>query len=253
MGKLSYSHYNLLGMRITCVRPFAIREKTMMQRRMIWCLGLALVLAACGSPDPSQTVTQGNTLYSTTFDTPGNWETGTYPPDTPQPESVLAVKDGHYQIDHQAKSDSSFVWGTGGDAYQNVIIEVETNQLSGEKDDLYGVMCRLGTDERGNPNGYALLISGDGHFGIADFSRSSLDFLLKWHESADLKQGRAKNTIRAVCVDNYLALYANGKFLGDAKDNKYLRAGQVGLVAGITKKKTVSISFDNLTVYEGHQ
>lgn len=220
---------------------------------MLWTgiLSLALVGAACGGSDPSRTAEKGNVLLAETFDQASDWEVGQYPADAQEPESVLSVVEGRYQIDHRADTDSSFVWGTGGEAYQNVIVEVDTGQISIEKDNLYGVMCRLGMDERGNPTGYALLISGDGHFGIAEFSRSSLDFLLKWRQSDHIKQGRAQNTIRAMCVDNTLALYVNGKFLGEVKDDQHGEAGQVGLIAGVKKGQTVSIAFDNLTVYEG--
>ena len=43
--------------------------------------------------------------------------------------------------------------------------------MNEEKDNLYGVLCRLGTDSRDNTTGYALLISGDGHYGIAELKR----------------------------------------------------------------------------------
>jgi hypothetical protein len=46
-------------------------------------------------------------------------------------------------------------------------------------------------------------------------------------------------------------VYANGKFLGDVKNDTYPRPGQVGLLAGVTGGGTVSIAFDNLAVYEG--
>jgi len=65
------------------------------------------------------------------------------------------------------------------------------------------------------------------------------------------RQGRASNTIRAVCVDDYLAIYANGTFLGEVKSSDYRRAGQVGLVAGVSRNKDIRVAFDNLAVYEG--
>jgi len=209
------------------------------------------VLAACGSDDASKTPITGDRLLTVTFDEPGAWEEGTYPAGETDPTSVLAIADGRYRIDHRADRSASFTWGAGGDAYENVIIEVETGQLSAEKDNLYGVLCRLSQDESGDWTGYALLISGDGHFGIADLAHGGLDFVLEWHQSDVIKQGQASNTIRAVCVDGYLAIYANDTFLGEVKDNMYRRPGQVGLIAGVTEGETVSIAFDNLTVYEG--
>jgi hypothetical protein len=212
---------------------------------------ILLILAACGNNKPAQTATKGAELFTTNFDTPGSWEVGVYMDENGEPESTLAIIDGRYQIDFRAGRSASFTWGAGGAAYENVIVEVETEQLSPEKNNLYGVMCRLAPDEQGNMTGYALLISGDGQYGIAELKSNSLTFLLEWHQSKTIKQGQASNTVRAVCVDDYLAVYANGKFLGDVKNDTYPRPGQVGLLAGVTGGGTVSIAFDNLAVYEG--
>jgi hypothetical protein len=212
------------------------------------------VLAACSDDEPNKSVTQGDELLSVTFDEPGTWEEGSFPAGD-EPTSTLAIREGRYQIDHQAVEDTSFIWGEGGSEIlgedaENVIIEVQTEQLSAEKDNIYGVLCRLGEDSRG-ATGYALLISGDGHYGIAELRSNNLSFLLDWHQTDAIHQGEATNTIRAICVDDYLALYVNDTFLGDVTDNMYYRSGPVGLLAGVTKGETVSIAFDNLAVYEG--
>lgn len=224
-----------------------------MQRRtgIVIVLAAALFLAACGESKPSETVTQGRELYSVTFDQPGSWEEGTYPTDAATPDTTLAITGGRYQIDLRAGQSASFTWGVGGDFYEDVVIDVDTEQLSSEKDNLYGVACRLVSDAQGATTGYMLLISGDGNYGIAEMANNALSFLVEWHQSGTIRQGRASNTVRAVCVDDYLAVYANGKFLGEVKNSDFRRAGQVGLVAGVTKGKDVSVAFDNLAVYEG--
>jgi hypothetical protein len=215
----------------------------------------AILLAACGSDDPSKTAERGAELLAVTFDESGTWEEGAYPAGD-SPTVSLSIVEGRYQIDHQAERGASFIWGEGGsdvlsDSGENVIIEVQTEQLSAEKDNLYGVLCRLGEDTRGNATGYALLISGDGHYGIAELRSNSLSFLLDWHQTDTIHQGEALNTVRAICVDDYLALYVNDKFLGEVTDTMYQRSGPIGLIAGVTDEETVSIAFDNLTVYEG--
>lgn len=226
-----------------------------MQRRSVWVLAafaLVLLLAACGGDDDaSKSPVTGDEVFRAVFDEPGPWDTGTRTDENGDPLSSLAVVDGRYQIDHMAARSSSFVWGAGGEAVENAIIEVDVEQLSAEKDNLYGVACRLAADERGDTSGYALLLSGDGHYGIAEIRSQSLSFLLEWHQSDVIEQGAASNTIRAVCVDDYLAVYANGKFLGEITDDTYRRAGQVGLLAGVTAEADVSVAFDNLVVYEG--
>jgi len=213
----------------------------------------ALVLGACGSDDPSRKVTQGDTLFTVSFDEPGAWEEGAYPVESSPPDSTLAVADGRYRIEHRAARSSSFTWGVGGEPAGNVIVEVEAAQASAEDDNLYGVLCRVQTDDSGATRGYALLISGDGHYGIAMFERGALSFLLEWHQSDAIHQGQANNTIRAVCVDDYLAVYANGTFLGDVTDSALGGPGQVGLIAGVKRESTVTVTFDNLAVYEGRR
>ena len=214
-------------------------------------LGIALAVAACGSDKPARQVIEGDVLLSESFDAPATWEQGVYPSDAATPTSQLTVSEGRYEVTHRAGRTASFAWGAGVDAPQNVIVDVSAEQLSAEKDNLYGVLCRLAQDEEGNWSGYALLISGDGHYGIADLSRDSLGFILDWHQSDAIRQGQALNTVRAVCVDDYLALYVNGKFLGEVKDSRYQRTGQIGLIAGVTAGGEVRIAFDNLTLLAG--
>jgi hypothetical protein len=213
----------------------------------------ALGLGACRSDDPSRKVAQGDALFSVSFDEPGAWEEGAYPVETSQPDSSLAVVDGRYRIEHHAARSSSFTWGVGGEAAENVIVEVEAAQVSEENDNLYGVLCRVQTDDSGATRGYALVISGDGHYGIATVERGALSFLLEWHQSDAIHQGQASNTIRAICVDDYLAVYANGTFLGDVTDSALREPGQVGLIAGVKRESAVTVTFDDLAVYEGEQ
>ncbi len=219
-----------------------------MGRRAGWgVIGVLLasvILTACGSDHDERTVTQGSELFSVTFDDEAGWETGT------AADSTLAISDGRYQIDHRSVDNASFAWGIGPVSGENVIVDVTIEQLSADDDNLFGVVCRLGTDRRENATGYALLISGDGHFGIAELRSNSLSFLLKWHQTDAIHQGQATNTLRAVCVDDYLALYANGKFLGSVTDSMYQTAGSIGLLAGANAGLTVSVAFDDLTGYE---
>jgi len=220
--------------------------------------GLVLVLAGCGDDEPDRSVTTGSEVFSMTFDRPGAWEEAAYPVDSDTPQSVLAIVDGRYQIDHHAAGQNSFAWGASSrETPENVIIEVEVQQLTGGADSLYGIVCRAARDPQGELSGYALLVSGDGHYGIAMLQRDVyaeapyLTFLLEWHQSDAIKQGDAANTLRAVCVDDYFALYANGTFLGDVTDDTYRRPGQMGLLAGGDEDSRSSVVFDNVTAYNG--
>lgn len=214
---------------------------------------LVLVLSACGS-DPAHEINTGDELISITFDNPGDWEVGTYSRgDAAEPtsDSSFLIRDGRFLMEHESLQDASFAWTADGETYENVIVEVEVEQIGGENDNLYGVGCRLEVDDNGDVSGYALLLSGDGHYGLARINNRSLTFILKWHQSDKINQGRNTNSIRAVCIDDYLAFYVNSEFMGDVTDHTYRRAGQVGFIVGVNEGGNVSIGFDDLIVYEG--
>lgn len=211
-----------------------------------------LALAACGG-DAEPAIETGAVIATDMFEASGIWEEGAYPADAPTPDSALAVRDGRYVLEHRAGRTASFTWGAGGEAYEDVIIEVEAEQLSGDKDNLYGVGCRLAGDAPGEQSGYVFLIGGDGHFGIGELDDQILTFdgLLPWRQSGVIRQGAATNTIRAACLGDTLALSVNGEFLGSVTNKAYRRAGQVGFFAGADAEQSIAVAFDNLTLREG--
>jgi hypothetical protein len=70
-----------------------------------------------------------------------------------------------------------------------------------------------------------------------------------WTSSDKIRKGPAQNTIRAVCLNDYLALYINGAFMGDTIDDTYT-SGQVGLVGAAASRLGITVEFDNLAVSE---
>lgn len=105
-----------------------------------------------------------------------------------------------------------------------------------------------------NPNngdGYLFLVRGDGNFAIMRSRGRSITPLVDWTANSAIKPGPAENRIRAVCMDDYLAMYANGTFLGDATDDTYSQ-GQVALADAGSTRLGVQVSFDNLSVSEAN-
>ncbi|MEZ4669363.1 MAG: hypothetical protein R3E39_15770 [Anaerolineae bacterium] len=98
-----------------------------------------------------------------------------------------------------------------------------------------------------NGDGYLFLLSGGGRFAIMRSVGRTITPLVNWTESGDINKGAAQNRIRAVCMGTYLAIYANGKFLGDTSDDTYT-SGQVGLLGAASGRAGVELAFDNLTV-----
>lgn len=97
-------------------------------------------------------------------------------------------------------------------------------------------------------DGYVFLVQGSGSYAIMRARGRALTPLVDWTASEHIRAGPGRNTLRAICVGDYLAFYANGQFLADAIDTTYAR-GQVGLAAGAANRLGVRVEFDNLTVY----
>jgi hypothetical protein len=98
-----------------------------------------------------------------------------------------------------------------------------------------------------NGDGYLFLVGGSGRFAIMRSRGRSVTPLVNWTSTDKVNKGAASNRIRAVCFNNYLALYVNDSFLGEATDDTYTR-GQVGLVAAGGSRLGEEVNFDNLTV-----
>lgn len=103
-----------------------------------------------------------------------------------------------------------------------------------------------------NPNngdGYLFLVEGTGRFAIMRARGRNVTALVDWTSSDAIRKAPAQNSIRAVCMGNYLALYVNGQFMADATDDTY-NEGQVGLVGASASRLGLTVDFDNLTVSE---
>jgi hypothetical protein len=216
---------------------------------------LALILAACGSDDARHSeddIQTGETVLSLDFADAADFETGEYE----EEQASLSIEDGAYRL-WQAGDRTAYIWGQGGDEAANVIIAAQATSQAEFANNLYGVMCRVNAEGEG----YAFLISNDGFGAIAyavkgAAERSSLTFIFDWVENDAINDGQSQNSIRAVCIDDYLALYVNGEFVGDVEDDRFPDPGQAGLLAGIfiedrNEIGEVIIEFDDLTVSEG--
>lgn len=163
--------------------------------------------------------------------------------------SYLAIDNGQYLIHSTNSEGTRYLLGKGSASsphLKNVVISVATSVQSGADDNWFGVMCRLTAKDEG----YAFLISADGFWAIAYSNGANLSFIQNWRETDLINQGHADNRIEARCIEDYLALYINGKFAGDAKDSRLKDVGAVGLVAGGVKTNAVDVAFDELTLRE---
>ncbi len=204
--------------------------------RLAVLLTIILLLAACGGPSPSQKYVAGEVLLTESFSEPSAWEAFTA-------EGMdFQVVDGAYRVQTE---DGGYVWGLNAAEHTDVMLEVTSTQHSSYENNAYGVMCRANIDNNGD--GYYFLISGDGFYSIAKGEGDSVNRLVDWTSSPAINQGQASNTIRAVCLGNYLALYVNGQFMAEIEDIGY-SAGFAGFAATAFEGGDTDIAFDNLTI-----
>lgn len=155
----------------------------------------------------------------------------------------LQVSDGVYRVQ---TGDDGYIWGLNEAIHSDVVIEVSTNQASTFENNAYGVICRADTSNNGD--GYYFLISGDGFYAISKGEGDNVNPLIDWTPNSAINEGQASNTIRAVCIGNYLALYVNDKFLAEVEDSSGYTSGYAGLAATAFDGGDVNVAFDNLTI-----
>lgn len=136
----------------------------------------------------------------------------------------------------------------GSEDYDNVIINVDTQRLSDEINDGYGLVCRAEDED----NGVHFYISSDGYWRIFNFIDGRARPFMPWTASERINQGEeASNQITAVCINDYYALYINGELVGEARDDTF-DSGAVGMsVIVFEEESEVFIAFDNLRLWSG--
>jgi hypothetical protein len=155
-------------------------------------------------------------------------------------------KDGGYEL--TIPSPDSGYWASPElEDQTNVTIEVDAAVTGSARDSDFGVLCR-GLDA---DNHYLLLISADGYAMIGKFKNGEFVTLSSedWVPSSAVKQGSQLNHIRADCVDNTFALYANGELIATATDDDF-STGMVGVTIGSYQDPNGAVMFDNFVVTE---
>lgn len=208
-------------------------------RKGLWLVCLFGLLVGCAA-QPTARYALGDVRQQVDFSQSFMWQQYVHP----EQNVDFSIQDGFYR----AKAwDGGFMWVIQPPAETDTVIEVETTQLSDYRNNAYGVMCRAAPTD--NSNGYYFLISGDGEFTIRRGAVDEVDALIPWTLTTAVRQDKGVNRIRAVCIDDYLALYVNGEFVAETRDD-YFSRGYVGLSVAVVKGGDADIAFDDLTVWE---
>jgi hypothetical protein len=211
-----------------------------MLNRWIW---LGLLLAACSTTQansPTELVGFSEPRATDHFDTDeAAWDTFT----SPDEQALFWVNDG--VLEGAVVANRGYIWSLNNQHYRDVSIQGTVTQTRGSQGNGFGLMCRA--DKSGD--GYYFVISSAGQYAIL---KGDLDEgadpvpLVKWQTNPAVQRGFEANKLEAICVNDYLALYANDQFLADAHD-KTFAAGQLGVVLGAADT-TAWVSFDDIIV-----
>lgn len=208
-----------------------------MRRGIIGLLLIVLpVLAAC-RPTPAFGYRERELLLAEDFTAAHAWESYV----DPGRGAALGVENGVYRM---RLAGEGYVWGLGGRSHDDVLIDVETTQRSDDDDNAYGVMCRA--DPGNSGEGYYFLISGDGYWSIRRQSGRQMTALVEFTRADAVRRGQATNRLTVLCAGEYLALYVNGAFVGEARDRLFARGATGFAVAA--RGDAVDVTFDNLRV-----
>jgi hypothetical protein len=71
-----------------------------------------------------------------------------------------------------------------------------------------------------------------------------------WQASSAVRRGTQANTIRAVCVEDYLALFVNDVFVAETFDDEFTR-GQAGVALGAVQA-TAWARFDDIVIQDAY-
>jgi len=156
-------------------------------------------------------------------------------------------ENGAYRINVLAAN--WLIWDPFPRIFQNdVRIEVDATKVDGPDDNSMGAICRF----QDNDNYYYLAISSDGYAAIYKMLQGNLAVISSedgnWQKANGIWPGPLTNHIRAECIGNTLAVYANDAQVATATDDAFT-GGQVCLAAGTFDTGGVDIQFDNFYVY----
>jgi hypothetical protein len=208
-----------------------------MIRYALMALLLIVGLSACGAV-PSVKYELGEVIYTNTFDDPNTWESfGLI-------ETQFGIGDGTYNA---ISPGGGYVTVSNSHLHRNVVIEVTAEQFSTDPNTSFGIECR--SQVGNNSVGYYFMLSSSGQYAIRLGDGTRVRVMVEWTESNAIHKGEASNKIRAVCIDDYLALYVNDVFLAETRYD-WLIEGNMGLVVNSPESTTIAVRFDNVTIWD---
>ncbi|MEP7290827.1 MAG: hypothetical protein ABI835_03540 [Chloroflexota bacterium] len=171
------------------------------------------------------------------FDLASAWETYSSPTGV-----ELGVENGVYRA---YTANAGYVWGLNSEEHTNMVAEIDVTPLTPFQDIGAGIMCRA--DVSNNGDGYYFMVNANGYYSIRMGQGDEIVPLIDWEPSTAIHAGIDQNTIRAVCVEDQLAMYVNDELVANIVDDTY-SSGYAGLAVA-AGENGVDMAFDNLILY----
>lgn len=210
--------------------------------------GVLLVLLVACRPDsrsmqqrgPTRRVITGSQRIAYTFGESATWDLFTVADD------LAHFRLNQHALEGYVVADRGYVMSTDHVDHNDVIIHASVRQTDGLLGNGFGVVCRA--DAAGN--GYYFLLASSGEFTISvgTAARNDLFELIPWQFHSVINQAYRENSLRAVCVENYLALFINDVFVAETFDDEFT-AGALGVVIGAVDQPATA-RFDDILIQD---
>ena len=188
------------------------------------------------------TVTAGTLLHEERFDSSQEWQ-----PYNSQ-LATMRVEGGQYRID--ILQQELFIWENIQQVYRDVIVQAEVTFWDDFGENAFaGLMCR----NTSYLEGYAYLFELDtaGNYSITVNTENGFIILASGKNTQAIRQGQSTHNVTIVCIEDYLAFYANETLLVETVDNTFLQ-GLVGWTAGMySGYQAFTATFDNINIWAG--
>lgn len=217
-----------------------------MQKLVFGFILLIGIMTACNTspdapeaPQASVAYTLGETIASYTFDDDLTW----------QSFGLEIIQFGAWQgTYHAISAGGGYIWSLNYEEHSDVVMEVDVKSIVASDTGSYGVICRAHPSNNGM--GYYFLLDGAGRYGIRRGDGTRVHVLTPWEEHPAIRNGvEVVNSLRVICIDDYLALYINGEFAAETRDD-WFKSGMAGITANAIEGNPVAADFDDLTIWE---
>ncbi len=140
-------------------------------------------------------------------------------------------------------------WDYFSDEFANVVIQADVNLLNNVGTNaVAGITCRMTDEDQGY--GYYFEIDFESGYYVSVWSPETFYTLASGVNTTALQPGKTAHHLVAVCIDDYLAFYANGVVLAELVDTT-LKSGLVSWSATLyAGTQSFGATFDNINVYD---